>query len=252
MTRQQAIVLVIGNAVLSLVISLTVVLVFERYRTSSASPAATSTLAEATAASALGESTPITALEATPAPVATYVVKSGDSLGSVAARFGVTLDALLDANGIDNANYIVVGQALVIPSGGTAPVPTHTPRPGPTLAAVSTPGSGESPIAIEAVMDPGEPALEHVRLVNRGTQGIALDGWVLEDEDGHAFVFPNLFLWRNGTVNVHTTSGNDSATDLYWGLTEAVWDRSDETIRLLNPTGEVMAEAQLGEPNAGP
>ena len=101
-------------------------------------------------------------------------------------------------------------------------------------------------------MDPGDPALEQVRLVNHGSQGIALEGWVLEDEDGHSFVFPNLFLWRNGTVSVHTASGNDSATDLYWGLTEAVWDRAGETIRLRNPVGEIMAEAQMGEPSGGP
>ncbi len=249
MTRQQAVVLVIINAVLALVISLTVVLVFERYRNSATEPAVvvgqdvtpggTPTKADATPAA-----------EATPVPVATYVVKSGDSLGSVAFRFGVTLDALMAANGIDNANYIVVGQTLLIPTGGATPVPTNTPRPGPTMPPVATPDSGESPVTIDSVVDPGTLALEHVRLVNRGSQGVALEGWRLEDEDGHSYVFPNLFLWRNGTVSVHTTSGEDTATDLYWGLTEAVWNRPDETIRLLNAVGEVVAEARMGSGDA--
>lgn len=245
MTRQQAVVLVIINAVLALVISLTVVLVFERYRNSAVEPVS-AIAQEVTPAGTPVEAGATPAPGATPEPVATYVVKSGDSLGSVAFRFGVTLDSLMAANGLDNANYIVVGQALVIPSGGSAPAPTSTPRPGPTLPPVATPGSGESPVAIDSVVDPGTLALEHVRLINRGSQGVALEGWILEDEDGHSYVFPNLFLWRNGTVSIHTTSGNDTATDLYWGLTEAVWDRPDEAIRLLNASGEVVAEAKMG------
>lgn len=251
MTRQQAVVLVICNAVVSLVISLTVVLVFERYRVATAAEAVALAALTETPYVAEGRATTPLAAETTPVPLATYIVKSGDSLGSVAYRFGVTLDDLMAANGIDNANYIVVGQPLLIPEGGATPNPTSTPRPGPTLSSVATPSSGESPIAIESVANPGDPALEHVLLANRGSQGVALEGWVLEDEDGHSFVFPNLFLWRNGTVSVHTTSGNDSATDLYWGLTEGIWDRPEEMLRLRNPAGEVMAEVQVSGADVG-
>lgn len=45
----------------------------------------------------------------------TYTVQSGDTLGSIASRYGVTVDALAEANNIDNPNLIAVGQVLTIP-----------------------------------------------------------------------------------------------------------------------------------------
>ena len=45
----------------------------------------------------------------------TYVVQKGDSLSSIAARFGVTVQALMAANGLANPNLVNVGQVLVIP-----------------------------------------------------------------------------------------------------------------------------------------
>lgn len=52
------------------------------------------------------------------APAVTHVVKSGETLGAIAARYHVTVAAVAKANGILNPNRIHVGQALVIP--GTA------------------------------------------------------------------------------------------------------------------------------------
>jgi LysM repeat protein len=45
-----------------------------------------------------------------------YTVQSGDSLSAIAARFGVSLDSLVKANGIANPNTLQVGQRLNIPS----------------------------------------------------------------------------------------------------------------------------------------
>lgn len=44
-----------------------------------------------------------------------YVVKQGDNLSSIAARFRTTAQAILAANGLSNPNLIYVGQQLVIP-----------------------------------------------------------------------------------------------------------------------------------------
>ncbi len=46
-----------------------------------------------------------------------YTVRSGDTLFSIALRFGVTVSALANANGITNTNLIFVGQRLTIPTG---------------------------------------------------------------------------------------------------------------------------------------
>jgi nucleoid-associated protein YgaU len=45
-----------------------------------------------------------------------HVVKRGESLSIIAERYGVSLEALIEANDIDDPNKIEVGQELVIPS----------------------------------------------------------------------------------------------------------------------------------------
>jgi LysM repeat protein len=44
-----------------------------------------------------------------------HVVQEGETLSEIARMYGVTADALAQANGLDNPNAIRVGQALVIP-----------------------------------------------------------------------------------------------------------------------------------------
>jgi murein DD-endopeptidase MepM/ murein hydrolase activator NlpD len=44
-----------------------------------------------------------------------YIVQSGDSLSSIAARFNLSVDELMQANGITDPDLLAVGQELVIP-----------------------------------------------------------------------------------------------------------------------------------------
>src|SRR5476651_2164433 len=63
-------------------------------------------------------------------PIAdTYEIKPGDTLSGIAQHFGITLQALLDANQqVTNPNLLVVGQKINIPS--TEPQPAVVPAPG--------------------------------------------------------------------------------------------------------------------------
>ncbi|HZU14846.1 MAG TPA: LysM peptidoglycan-binding domain-containing protein [Chloroflexota bacterium] len=45
-----------------------------------------------------------------------YVVRPGDSLSAIAARYGTTISALASANGIVNPDQVVIGTALAIPA----------------------------------------------------------------------------------------------------------------------------------------
>ena len=47
----------------------------------------------------------------------THVVAAGETLSSIAARFGVTTQGIVSANGIKNPSLIRVGQSLTIPGG---------------------------------------------------------------------------------------------------------------------------------------
>ena len=106
--------------------------------TATASPSPTST-GEPTA-SPSPTPTPTPTVEptatATPSPSPTptpppagfyYTVQQGDTLYSIAQRYGTTVAAIVTANGIADPSRIYVGQVLFIPGAGPQPSPTATP-----------------------------------------------------------------------------------------------------------------------------
>ncbi len=62
----------------------------------------------------------------TPLPPIEYTVVGGDSCISIAVRYDISLDTLLNANGLAQACPLVVGQKLMVPQ------PTYTPTAPPT------------------------------------------------------------------------------------------------------------------------
>ncbi|MDP1546149.1 MAG: LysM peptidoglycan-binding domain-containing protein [Anaerolineales bacterium] len=75
---------------------------------------------------------------------ATYVVARGDTLKSLAARFGTSMDTLASLNSIANYNLIYEGQRLTVPSGNAVPVPpppisgaAYTVQKGDTLRKIA-------------------------------------------------------------------------------------------------------------------
>ena len=68
-----------------------------------------------------------------------YVVSYGDTLATIAGRFGSTVDALMRSNGIYNPNFIYAGQRLNVPGRVTQPVPQpiNVPANPPSSGAVN-------------------------------------------------------------------------------------------------------------------
>lgn len=108
---------------------------------SGAAPRATRTVAPQIVLTPLPP-TPTLTLTPTPTPVI-HIIKSGDTLFGIALEYGVTLNALLTANGIDAGRLLNIGQSLIIPTrleeeitdaelalpGGNLLLPTPTPQP---------------------------------------------------------------------------------------------------------------------------
>ncbi len=89
-----------------------------------------------------------------PGPVAqgapvVHVVRSGETLFSIARRYGATVEAIVQANDIADPRWIQVGQRLIIPSAGnslpslrqaqdTASTQIHIVQPGETLTRIAS------------------------------------------------------------------------------------------------------------------
>jgi len=82
-----------------------------------------------TASPILATLTPTATPSPTPACEVVYTVQPGDTLSSIARRFGTTVAAIVAASDIVNPDFIWVGQRLIIPL-CDGPVPTSTPSPG--------------------------------------------------------------------------------------------------------------------------
>jgi len=91
---------------------------------------------------------------------ATYTVKSGDTLGKIAAKLGVSLDDLCRANNIKDANKIGLGQVLKVPGAAAPaapvapPAPPAAPSPG-AQAAAPGPGSDDELGKLSAKFETG-------------------------------------------------------------------------------------------------
>ena len=128
-------------------------------------------------------------------------------------------------------NYRAVNQPSVqqsaAASGNAEPASTLNPQTDIAVKISSVVGAGTVNAEIVVVKFEGEGQLD-------------LASWQLKDEDGNTFKFPQLTLYPNGAVQVHTITGTDTVIDLYWGIGEAVWS-SGENARLYDAQGNLRA-----------
>ncbi len=84
---------------------------------------------------------PVVAPAAPTEGVITYIVKSGDTLSAIAARYGTTYQAIANFNGIADPNKINTGQTLRIPSNNSHPAAeasqTYIVKSGDTLSGIA-------------------------------------------------------------------------------------------------------------------
>jgi hypothetical protein len=180
-----------------------------------------------------------------------HVVQAGETLGQISLQYDVPVEAIMAANAMDNPNFLAVGQELTIPEEG-APLPTvqatavaDTTDIQPTPLPTEPAPTGQAALAISRVLSAGDAGLEAIELVNNGTSEAALQGWTLRDQDGNTYTFGQITLYGDGAgITLHTSAGQDSATDIFWGRDAAVW-QSGETVVLSDAAGTSQAEFQV-------
>jgi LysM repeat protein len=171
-----------------------------------------------------------------------YQVQEGDTLSSIAEQYATTVDFLMELNGLSDPNALGSGETLLVPDvlPVTEPV-VHDPTAEPGIIPTSGPPENQPAVlSIALVIGPG--VLDDERVVIQLEQGdqLYLEGWRLEDGDGHIYTFPQLTLFSGGAVSIYTRPGADSVVELYWGLNTPVWE-SGETALLRDPDGKIQA-----------
>lgn len=244
MNRRQLLFVVLLNSLVSLVIAIVVVWVAEirrpdleelavRYTPPPVVMIATPTPETVTLQPDV-QPTPVVE-DATPTPTSQpqtgepeiYVVQQGDSLFGIALRYNVTVQQLMDANNLTNPDFVFSGQRLQIPvAGATASNPANTAPTSPS------PGSGLT-LRVE---QPGSLSDEHVLIVNESNNAVNLQGWTLGKVNGPVYALSDLPLFPGGSVRIHTESGQDDSLNLYWSLSNPVWE-SGAVARLFNQDG---------------
>lgn len=117
-----------------------------RFRTSVAALQSANGMAESTVIR-IGEALTIPGVSGTPAnasvapsanPAGSYVVQSGDTLWSIAQKFGTSVALIAQLNDVANPSLIRVNQPLTIPAGATVPAVSTAAAGSPAATTVSS------------------------------------------------------------------------------------------------------------------
>lgn len=117
------------------------------------------------------------------------------------------------------------------------------------LAALATPTHASSPVVIGKTQydSPGSDDrstaslnAEYVTIKNTSTTARVLTGWTLRDASSHVFTFPTFTLAAGRSVIVHTGSGTNSASNLYWRSGNYIWNNPGDTATLKTKAGTTV------------
>lgn len=80
-------------------------------------------------AAAPADAPPPAPTEPTAPTAGSHLVAGGDTIGSIASQHGLSIEAVLSANGLDWSSIIYPGQSLAIPGASSAPPESAAPAP---------------------------------------------------------------------------------------------------------------------------
>jgi len=181
-------------------------------------------------------------LEPTPKPtipLQPHQVRPGETLGDIALLYDVSVEELMELNGLTDADALATGQVIYVPEQVT--VSEQTP---PTPAPEQVPNPDVGQIQIVSIVGVGDLNTERLVLGEAGGGKHTLTGWQLHDEDGNIYTFPQATLYANGQIVINTRAGLDNPLELYWGLAEPVWE-SGEFATLYDAEGQIQATHQV-------
>ncbi|GAB4500116.1 MAG: hypothetical protein OHK0052_16100 [Anaerolineales bacterium] len=127
------------------------------------------------------------------------------------------------------------------PESTSAPLhlPTFTPQPQPQTTPLPSPDFSQPQLEIVRVVGAGDLPTEYLILRRVGTGALSLENWRIRSPNGAEYTFPQLILYDKGSVvNLHTTTGSNQVSDLYWGLSQSAW-APGSLVTLFAPDGSI-------------
>ena len=159
-------------------------------------------------------------------------------------------DATTDPLSLRNEDPVAPGTTAPVEERaqiGTAPTDAATPTP--TVATDGGTSSDDGELALATINADAEGDDrenrndEYVVFRNDGDSSFDLTGWTVSDESGKSYQFPDGYMLDSGaTVTLHTGSGTDTETDLYWDAARPVWNNGGDTVTVTTSEGEVVVE----------
>lgn len=169
------------------------------------------------------------------------VVNWGDTLFSIAARYGTSVDDLVRANSLPNGNFVFAGQRLLIPSGNEMTQPAVNAANGAAAGAYYTVRAGDTLAAIAARY--------RVSIVDVASAN-GLNNW--------NFVFSGQRLLIPGVVDV-TTANNENSGNNAAPTTNVVAAKPTDTENAANAKTDALTvtepvtnnDASVAKPTTG-
>jgi hypothetical protein len=185
----------------------------------------------------------------------TLIIHDGNTAQAYLATYQELYNALgadtvcaMGTTGITAIYLPIIQKPLPTPTFTPTPMPTSTPVPTstPMPTATNTPPPPPANVEITYILyNPSGDDVqgEYVRIQNRGGTAQSLAGWQLHDAatNAHRFYFPAMTLQPNGIVRVWTKSGSNTATDVYWGSGQAIWNNTGDTATLKNSNNQTVS-----------
>jgi micrococcal nuclease len=83
---------------------------------------------------------------------------------------------------------------------------------------------------------------EYVCFTNQSDHPVDMTGWGVNKKPDTWYIFPEFVLSPAASVRLHTGKEVDTATDLYWGNTQAIWRNIHDTVYLHDADSKLMDE----------
>ena len=156
-------------------------------------------------------------------PTDEYIVQAGDTLRSIAERFGTTVDSLIEANDIDDPNLIRTGSVLLIPASATVvedivddsessltafpPTRHSTSAPRPTPTPTPTPAPTSIQLALTELLKEYDQnkvlANTRFRYQENGKLPVSTSGYVHQVEEHYSIITPTQARYPSQELNCY-------------------------------------------------